>query len=100
MTDLTQAIAELRTYDASRPWAVAPDLADDPVHGPAAKAIATIIQAALSGELIPATERDAAVALLDRADQTIMENVPDYLFEGREPEQLVADIRAAIGGVE
>ena len=40
-------------------------------------------------------ETAAAYELLNRADQALMENIPDCLFEGREPEKLVGDIRAA-----
>lgn len=67
MTDLDKAIAELRRVTPeSSPWEVG-DIGAG--YSPVDYHIATILNAVLSGALIPATERDAAVAAaLERAE--------------------------------
>jgi type II secretory pathway pseudopilin PulG len=61
MTDLEKAIADLRrATPANSPW-VAEDF-ECGFAGPVILALPVVVQAAASGELIPATERDAAVA--------------------------------------
>ena len=81
MTDLIQAIAELRRVTPpNSPWE-AGDLSMG--SSPVDYHIATILNAVASGELIPATERDAAVAaaLVAAArllDQRIEDLVADH----------------------
>lgn len=59
------------------------------------RALATPDQTAALDKLIGEAVKPY-VALLDRADQALMDSVPDYLFEGRDPEKVVEDIRTII----
>lgn len=60
MTDLTQAIAELRKQTKDDPW-VAVDFEDRPYL---AEQLADVLNAAVSGDLIPRADHNLALALM------------------------------------